>query len=50
MKALVSDVEAKLVILLSEISNCRICEGFMKKVAEDDDYARIHVNIINRIA
>ena len=46
MKALALDVESKIIILLAEMSSSKICDSFLRKLAEADDFIRLHNNII----
>lgn len=39
-------VESKVVILLSEISSNKICDAFLRKLAEQDDFSRLYENVI----
>lgn len=43
---MISDVESKIVILLSEMSSNKICEAFLRKLADDDDLVRLYDNVI----
>lgn len=43
---MIADVESKIVILLSEMSSNKICEAFLRKLADDDDLVRLYDNVI----
>lgn len=42
LRALTQAVDSKVIILLSEMSNSKIGEGMMRKLAENDDYWRLY--------
>ena len=46
IKALLQEVESKLVILLSELASNKICDSFLRTLAQNDDYVRLYDSII----
>lgn len=46
IKALAQEVEAKLVVLLSEMSANRVGDEFLKKFGENDGFVKVYDNIV----
>jgi uncharacterized protein YpuA (DUF1002 family) len=46
IKALLQEVESKLVILLCELASNKICDSFLRTLAQNDDYVRLYDSII----
>lgn len=46
MKALALDVQSKVIIFLSTISNNKICDAFLRTLAEGDVYTKIYSNAV----
>jgi hypothetical protein len=46
LRALALAVESKVVILIAEMAGSKICEGFLRKMSEQDDLVKLYENII----
>jgi hypothetical protein len=49
LKQLAVDLQSKVIILLSEMANNRLNEGFFRKLADGDEYARLFDLIVKQM-
>ena len=46
ISSLAYEFDSKLIILISEISYNKICDSFLRNLAQNDDYVRLYEQII----